>query len=273
MRYQTYTPSHELAGFVDSYWTLEGHVGGGFEPVLPDGHCELVVHLGDPFERRLHGGRTERQNSCLFVGQMRQAVEVRPAGCCSVWGVRFRPDGAWLFTGLPQSEAAGWIGPASEVWGSRARHWEEQLRNAAGACERVRFTDAFLRAHLGRRTPDARLRLAVRMLLAAPTTSMDGAARATGWSRRQMERMFLQQVGLGPKTFARLARFQAAVQSHGRNAASWAEVAAACGYYDQAHLIADFREFGGHTPRELLASPEWSLDVTHFSNPRAGARS
>ena len=150
------------------------------------------------------------------------------------------------------------------------------MRNASTPPERVRLTDEFLRKRLGNRVLDVRLRAAVEMLLAAPSCSIDAVAVQTGWSRRQMERLFESRVGLEPKTFARLARFQSALRWRrefpGRG---WAEVAAACGYYDQAHLIAGFRQFGGEAPRDLVQACETgSIGLTHFSKtaPAAGAR-
>jgi transcriptional regulator GlxA family with amidase domain len=79
--------------------------------------------------------------------------------------------------------------------------------------------------------------------------------RATGWSRRHLGARFREHVGLAPKAFGRVLRFRHAarelVRSDGR---SLAEIALDCGYYDQAHLNRDFREFSGRSPTELMAA-------------------
>jgi AraC-like DNA-binding protein len=74
-----------------------------------------------------------------------------------------------------------------------------------------------------------------------------------GVSERHLRRVFRETVGMSPKAFTRLARFQRALGAARKDARlSWASIAAAAGYYDQAHLIAEFRAIAGVTPRELL---------------------
>lgn len=77
-------------------------------------------------------------------------------------------------------------------------------------------------------------------------------ARAMGLSTRQLERRFLHRVGVPPKLFSRLVRFQKVFQAVESGYANWAAIAAECGYYDSAHLIKDFREFSGQTPACLF---------------------
>jgi AraC-like DNA-binding protein len=74
-----------------------------------------------------------------------------------------------------------------------------------------------------------------------------------GLSPRQFERRFKQQVGIAPKLFSRLQRFQRVFQVLEDPATNWVDTAMRCGYYDQAHLIRDFREFAGGAPTALLA--------------------
>lgn len=75
-----------------------------------------------------------------------------------------------------------------------------------------------------------------------------------GVSERQLRRVFREEAGLSPKTFAKLTRFHRALSvASEEGETSWASIAAAVGYYDQAHLIAEFRAIAGTTPRALLA--------------------
>jgi AraC-like DNA-binding protein len=79
--------------------------------------------------------------------------------------------------------------------------------------------------------------------------------RETGWSRRHLAARFRTQVGLAPKAFGRILRFRRAASELTRpDGRSLAEIALDCGYYDQAHLNRDFREFAGRTPTELIAA-------------------
>jgi transcriptional regulator GlxA family with amidase domain len=73
-----------------------------------------------------------------------------------------------------------------------------------------------------------------------------------GISGRQLERRFMSEVGLGPKLLCRILRFQQVFPAVERADKNWARIAADCGYYDQAHLIRDFRQFAGQTPSVLF---------------------
>ena len=88
----------------------------------------------------------------------------------------------------------------------------------------------------------------------AGRVSVAELACAVGLSTRQLERAFRERVGLGPKTFLRLVRFQRALALLRRPGASLAAIAARCGYFDQAHLVRDFREFAHESPGRFRAA-------------------
>jgi transcriptional regulator GlxA family with amidase domain len=85
----------------------------------------------------------------------------------------------------------------------------------------------------------------------AGAVRLDDLARATGVSKRQFRRLCIEYTGLPPKLLARMLRFRRAVGLRGRGL-DWAQLALECGYFDQAHLVRDFREFSGGTPSEAL---------------------
>lgn len=169
--------------------------------------------------------------------------------------------------GLPLGEltnrAVG-VGQLPGGWLDRLRY---RLADAPDWPRRFALLDAALAARLAASPPvDARLDWAWRWLVARGGQGGVGAlATELGWSRRHLAARFRQEVGLPPKTAARLLRFQQAraalgsadaatgTASAGR-AVDWAEVAARCGYYDQSHLIRDFHQFAGTTPAALLAA-------------------
>jgi methylphosphotriester-DNA--protein-cysteine methyltransferase len=89
-------------------------------------------------------------------------------------------------------------------------------------------------------------------------------------STRQFERRFTREIGLPPKLFARIARFEAALESKALSTTnSWTDVANQLGYFDQMHLIHDFKEFSGEVPTSLLSRLETNLD-THLDGIRSG---
>jgi AraC-like DNA-binding protein len=111
--------------------------------------------------------------------------------------------------------------------------------------------------------------LAVRATACLTSNSVSAVAAELGMSERQFRRVFREAVGMSPKAFAKLARFRRALTAsqHDREA-SWASIAAGSGYYDQAHLIDEFRVIAGVTPRALLRELEYTskLDAASASD-------
>lgn len=164
--------------------------------------------------------------------------------------------------GAPAREVAGRIVALADLWGELAtRSLVDRLAETRSTAAAAAVLDAAVAERLTRaraRSPSARLIHAAADRL--PDASIPAVAADLGVSERHLRRMFHDTVGVNPKTFARLTRFHRALRA-ARDVADprWAQVAAVAGYYDQAHLIADFRAITGVTPRallrELLATP------------------
>ena len=213
---------------------MEGFAGP--QTFLPDGCMELIFHYGDPF---VHQGATQQRG--LLIGQMRAPVTVSPAGRAGLFGVRFRPGGAFPLLRFKQREAAGCLQDCDLILGQALR---ERIANAAGDRERVRLLEAALPEPASHWIDGVLREITARR----GRVEVDALAQFAGVSARQLERAFDERVGLSPKTLARILRFRHALQESSRPGATWADVAAACGYFDQSHLIRDFREFAGAPP-------------------------
>jgi len=162
--------------------------------------------------------------------------------------------------GVPASEMAGRIVALEDLWGDVAvRRLCARLadaRDVAGAAavlesaiaERVACANG-----KGRRPARAQLALAAAERLTRPSGSVYAVAGELGVSERHLRRVFRETVGVSPKAFARIARFHRALGAARNDArVGWAGIAAGAGYYDQAHLIAEFRAIAGVTPRGLV---------------------
>ena len=157
--------------------------------------------------------------------------------------------------GVSASVLAGRIVALEELWGDVAA---QRLRGRLAAAANMTDAAAILESAIAERSAiadarSARVRLARDAADKLTTGSVSSVAAALGVSERHLRRVFRETVGVSPKSFAKLARFHRAVRAAGGDAhASWASIAAAAGYYDQAHLIAEFRAIAGVTPRALL---------------------
>lgn len=261
MHYAESPPLPSLAPFVRCIWTLEGCASGGVSPVLPDGHPELILHLGDAFEVVADDGTAARQAPAVFAGQLTRRLLMRPRGRVAVVGVRFHAAGAAALLPIPQSELVGTpieVGllhaPLRAALAS-ARSATDDVATAAMLVQR-----ALVRALDGARS-DARVRLAVhRIEEARGIVSIARVAEAACLTPRHLERLFLRQVGIAPKRLARITRFQRALgllDGGGEGGARGADTAADCGYADQAHFARDFRLLAGCSPSaHMMAEAE-----------------
>ena len=256
MDYREFGPVEALAPYVDRLWTLVGPADAGHADghvILPDGRPELVLHLGDPFERVAPGGST-RQASVLLAGQLTEQLVLRPTGRVAALGVRFHPFGAAACFAVPQQQLAGCTPAIDDLSPLLSASMARVRSQTDDVCEAVALVQEALIAHVDGARIDVRIRRAAGLIERSNgRLSIDTVASTVGTSRRHLERQFLHTVGLGPKRLARIARFQRALRLMGpENQGSGAATAAACGYADQPHFIREFRRLAGCAPSEHL---------------------
>jgi AraC-like DNA-binding protein len=210
---------------------------------LPDGAVDLVVRVGDRGAEVLAGGTR--------LHAFRKIIDDTPESLV----VHFRPGGAYPFFGVPLSELTDRFVSIERLWGTAGADLTGRIADAPDAAARLRLVERALVERLRggalfEPASAARVRRAIDRVVASPVLPrVDQLARDVGMSARQLRRGFEAVVGMGPKAFVRVVRFQRALGLAGTR--DWSAVAAAAGYYDQAHLIADFRDLAGATPSAL----------------------
>jgi AraC-like DNA-binding protein len=236
--YRERAPSRALAPYVGCFWELAS--GGGRQRILPDGAMDVLYAIGDA--------------SARVIGPMTRAHLTEGDAPVRLAGVRFRPGAAIDLLGVPAHELRDADVSVSDVWGRRGRSLDARLAAASTSSEAVRALEAELVSRLGSAgAPDRRVGHAVHVLrVAGGELPIPAVGASVGVSERQLERLFEERVGYGPKLFARIVRLQrstASIAARSGSMASWASLAAECGYADQAHLIREFRALTGVTPR------------------------
>ena len=279
MLYREFQPTPALAHFVECFWTLEN--GGSTaaaqpECLLPDGCVELILNFGERFLEHKDNGQQERQPQHLLVGQMTQPILIAPTGSVQLLGIRFHPGGTLPFFRIPMQELTNRVTDLEAL----ARDFQHELvRAVAGRSSllKVAAVEKLLVERMGFGKHESRLMsLVAKIVQNGGQVSVDRLARDAGVSSRQLERRFLSEVGIGPKLLCRILRFQQIFRAVNRHDEGWAAVAADCGYYDQAHLIRDFREFARQTPALLFENASALTEsftrkrrMSHFSNTPA----
>ena len=250
-------PDARLRPHVRSYWGYdEETVAFSRRRELATAHAVLIVGFGAPIEvsfPRLG----ERLRATAFVSGLSDCHAIVDSfGSQRGVQVDLTPLGAFMLLGLPMRELANRAVALENVLGAEGARLPERLHDAHGWRARFAildrlFVDRFERARPA--SPD--VAWAWRRLLDADGRLRVGElAEELQCSRRHLSARFSEQVGLPPKTLARLLRFGRAARLLATEPSSLAEIAHECGYYDQAHLNRDFREFAGLTPTELEAT-------------------
>lgn len=180
-----------------------------------------------------------------------------PEGACapSYLELWLAPLGAYTLLGLPVNKLGGQPVDLGEVLGATGTRLGEQLREAPTWCQRFTLLDEFLLSRLDcgpRPSPEVR-RAWQRLMASGGSIPVGRIADEVGWSHKHLIPKFRQQIGLAPKTAARLVRFDG-VWRHldAHRPPDWGGLAADAGYADQAHLVRDFRRYTGVTPTEFL---------------------
>jgi AraC-like DNA-binding protein len=255
MSFLTRRPGPTLRGVVDRLWHVEGPASpADAETICPDGRTELVLHLGAPMRER-RDGHDEPQPRHLLVGQMEQPVTVIPTGGLRMVGARLEPAALHRLLPMPQDRLAGRIVDLESIWGVWTREAADSVAAANTPAEALdRFERALERLIAAAAPIDVPVASAIaRLQKTGGTASITRLAADLGLGRRQLERRFRDRVGLSPRLFGRIVRFQRAFQALDRE--SGAAIAARCGYADQAHLVREIRRFSGRTPT-LLAEAD-----------------
>jgi AraC-like DNA-binding protein len=186
--------------------------------------------------------------------QTHRTSELHIRGTVDSFCIVFQPSALGLLFGLPAQEFINQGIDAQSVFGPVIGHFHERLADCHTFEQRISVANQFV---FGRATNapsrDGILTATIEILRRAGGARISAIAERTGLGLRQFERRFVQQVGVNPKLFARIARFEAALNRMAHSPqGSWTEVAYRFGYFDQMHLVHDFSRFTGETPTRTL---------------------
>jgi AraC-like DNA-binding protein len=203
--------------------------------------------------------RVETSPRTVLIGpQTHCHSKLRFQGTVECFVVMFQPAGLHRLFNVPMRDLTDRAYDAHSVLGAFISRFEQVIGDCGSFPERVRVAnDYLLRRAEAWRCPSPISAAAAELLSVSGNARVAGIAAASGLSVRQFERGFLEQLGLTPKLFARIVRFEAALDRKARcSSKSWTEIANELGYFDQMHMIHDFSVFTGGTPTRMLAEIE-----------------
>ena len=254
-----YQPQPPLSKFVENFWVYEGHdVEQKPAFILPTGTLELVINLRQnelSFHDAQHPENRSRFSGAIVSGAHASSFAGENANEVFLIGVHFKPGGAFPFLGLPANDFADTHVDLETLWGSASGRLRERLCEARTSAERFQLLQQAL---LSRLCDGVEQHYAVSAALEVFEKNQSGpkvreTAKYLGISQRRFIQVFKTEVGMTPKLFSRIQRFQQTRTFMQQNLSpNWAALAVDLGYFDQSHLIREFLEFTGLSPTAYL---------------------
>jgi AraC-like DNA-binding protein len=266
MGYREYSPHPALVPYVKCYWSLDlpPSEDVASQRFLAEG-VEVAFSFAGPLLIDSGNGHPRAaQGTCILSGPMTTPMRMQYGGVLDLLGICFRAGGAYPFLPYPASELVDTCASVDDLLGTEVLRFVDRVRNDATPRQRVAALDAFLLAQLGRaRHDDVRIRRALGTTeTLGGRASVDELARLAGLSKRQLERRFKECVGIPPKQLCRSLRFKSVFKCLASSPAErWSSVAVAYGYYDQSHMINEFRRFTGMSPAAYFERPPGQDDL------------
>ena len=246
-------PAAPVAPFVHKLWYAQvPNTQHGRERVLPNGCVQVILNLARDFVLDCPEGRSDiRRPPALIVGARSVYEIVDTSDMADLVGIVFSPGGFPSFSSDAAHHFSNQTVALDSIWGREAHRLRDLLRGLTSPQARLQHLEQFLAvrfaSQLDRHPRPPQIQFALRYFAHNPTiASVRETSRQIGWSERRFSQVFREEVGLTPKVWCRIQRFQRAVrQLHAGAEIRWAELALDCGYYDQSHFANEFRAFSG----------------------------
>jgi AraC-like DNA-binding protein len=252
MFFKRFDPAEELKSVIECYWIIEDDdTTPQQQKIIPDGFNEIIFHYRSPYRINL-GGDWEDQSLSLLAGQIRKHFFLENTGASGIIGIKVKPTALTHLFGLVMHRFTDRAVDLASVPALQPILIQEQLRDAAGHGERiVLLNDLFKKIVLEKKYITTAADHAIELIFAnhgmIPVSTI---TQTVGIGERQLENLFKKYIGLSPKFFMRIIRFNYIFKLVQDNNQSWSGLAYEASYFDQSHFIRNFRDFTGENPSD-----------------------
>ena len=262
MSFHLSKPSYPLSLFVKQYWAIDDCAPENqphIQRLVPTGLIDLMFYIGTR-PTSLDNNRSISENS-IVSGQLKDYYDISISEQLSMFSIVFQPYGAKLFFNIPSNEFFDQNVPLKYLVKDAVSELETKLYMSVTFEERVAVVEDFLMMQLKRNYNEFEMKRIVHSISminnARGVISIDTLSSESCLSRKQFERSFSNYIGSSPKQFLRTVRFQNTLFVKQMNKEMpLTQLAYACGYYDQSHMINDYKQISGITPTQYFAECE-----------------
>lgn len=263
--YNFYKPNDESSKFIKSYWQLETEstTADFCHLLMPTGTVELIFYFGENSTNGINNRSTS-----FIAGQRNKHYYFRGINKSGLISVVLHPYIAGNVIRYPVNELSNNLIYAEEIFGNEILNVTERLEESVSFNERISILRDFIMSKIA----DLNILEMNRINYAVDEInrnhaliSIENLANKVNLSKRQLERKFNDEIGLTPRDFIKVVRFQSVLWAKQKNKdISLTNLAYTCGYYDQAHFINDFKSVTGFTPKEYFKLAEPFSDYFSF---------
>ncbi len=267
MIFQTHIPKAPLNQFVDSFFYHEDYQPDHrVDRFLPDGNVEIIIDLDDK-PKFIYDNETLREiQTCKggwASGVRSEPISIHSGKDSAMLVINFKKGLAYPFFPLPMNEISDCVVDADLLWGNSFAFLRERLLETKEITHRFQLTEDFLLENFQKNLNiNPCVEYAIKEIIQNPDQINLGRLNdKIGYSQKHFISMFKKKVGITPKTYLKIMRFQKAVSEIERfDKIDWTQLSQNCGFYDQAHFINDFRMFSGFTPEQYLSMKDQLLN-------------
>lgn len=259
-----YNPSPALADYICYFWSLDTLSSPYTELVYPTGNIQLIFHYRDPFIDKNSSGYEINQPKFSVCGQKRSFSNVTAPRNCGMIAAVLKTETASALLGLPLHEITDSIISLTDIHGRWKNHACE-FADSKDDIARIKLIENFLIRNMNTKSlyHSYFIRACVAEIrssrgLDMPFKSME----KFNLSERSLQRLFKEHVGLPPKKFSEIVKFENSIALFNRGK-TMTDICYEAGYYDQSHFIKSFKQFTGLTPTEY-STLECSMPVCRF---------
>ena len=258
MIYRMHIPAPPLSQFIDFFFYYEGYAADHhIEKLLPDGSVDLLIDLTDtPKKLFLDEGATSYTTlKKSWISGMKTDYILIDASVSNMIGVHFKPGGCYPFIDFPMAELNNLTIESHNIWGAGINTIREAILHEPEIEKRFAILEKyFLLKGKNRLDTHVLIHYSVNQLVQSPQMwTIKNLSDKTGVTPKHLITLFKKYVGLSPKMFSRVHKFQKVIELVGQEQkADWAMLAYECGYFDQAHFIKEFQAFSGINPASYL---------------------
>ena len=254
MFFKRFQPGDGLEKFVECYWVIESDDHTPIkQKIIPDGFTELVFHYKDPYRIKIYK-KWHRQSMGLLAGQVKKFFFLENTGASGVFGIKFKPAALTHLFGFSMDVFTDKVIAIKSLNNSLLKLLEQEIKPCVDYEEMIRVAEEKLHTIVKNIPPvNATIETIIDLIFkSSGAISIAEIQKEVFITERQLQRSFQKYIGLSPKFYTRIIRFNYIFQLMQEGKFTWLDITHRAGYFDQSHFIRDFRSFTGEDPSKYF---------------------